>query len=390
MMQVLFRIPILTRWPVDRAGMPYFPDGVPIYGFGVMLFLAFVLCTWLAGRRGEREGIKKDTIQDLAIWIFIGGLLGARITYLVQQEKVQSLFELVKRLPQIWEGGIVLYGAFLGGLAGYALAYALVFRKQGLSTRRLSDAIAPSIALGVCLGRMGCFLNGCCYGQVACAACAGVCPVYFPLSAPPRAMMVEQGWQTAAGFTVAPPPTDGKVGARVALVNPHSAAGRAGLQAGDVIVEANDHPVRGNGDLDAVLSPGQWPRGQSRLTLTYTRGDDDPATITIVPRSLGLYPTQLYEVVSMALLFLVLLAYEPFRRNPGQVMAVLMVGYGLHRYLNEILRDDPRPQGLESYGSIVCVVAGAALWVWLWRKAPDPPVTPVGDAARPTTRPTPA
>ncbi len=46
-------------------------------------------------------------------------------------------------------------------------------------------------------------------------------------------------------------------------------------------------------------------------------------------------------------------------------MAVLMVGYGVHRYLNELLRDDPRPQGFESYTSIILVVAGIALWTYL-------------------------
>jgi phosphatidylglycerol:prolipoprotein diacylglycerol transferase len=77
------------------------------------------------------------------------------------------------------------------------------------------------------------------------------------------------------------------------------------------------------------------------------------------------HPTQLYEVVSMALLFLVLTAYYPLRRRPGQVMAVLMAGYGVHRYLNELLRDDPRPQGLESYTSIFLIAAGIVLWLYL-------------------------
>src|SRR5580700_7692828 len=102
MMQVIWRIPILTNW---------FPEGVPIYGFGMMLFLAFVLCTWLAGKRGEREGIKKDTIQDLAIWVFIGGLLGARTTFLLQEKPRPDLIEFIKKLPRIWDGGIILYGS---------------------------------------------------------------------------------------------------------------------------------------------------------------------------------------------------------------------------------------------------------------------------------------
>src|SRR5262245_51992106 len=119
MLQVIWRIPITQ-------------DGVPIYGFGVMLFLAFLGCTWLAGRHAEREGIRKETIQDLALWIFLGGLLGARVTYLINERGVPSstaaLWDFVKRLPLIWEGGIVLYGAVLGGVWGYFLAYFLYLR----------------------------------------------------------------------------------------------------------------------------------------------------------------------------------------------------------------------------------------------------------------------
>jgi prolipoprotein diacylglyceryl transferase len=384
MMQVIWRIPIKTS---------LFPEGIPIYGFGMMLFVAFIVCTWLAGKRGEREGINKDTIQDLAIWIFIGGLLGARITYLLQEKPLPAnAWEFIKRLPRIWDGGIILYGSILGGIVGYGLAWLLVFRKQGLSTRRLCDVVAPCIALGLCLGRLGCFLNGCCYGQVACADCP-VCAVSFPMSAPPREVLVDQGYQTAAGFTVSlAPPESLKEGVQVSLVDPTSAAYTAGLRPGSVIVGVNGHPVGGLSDLTRHLAlgsgPDNWPRGESKLVLEYRpRPSDEPLTMTIYPRTLGLYPTQLYEVISMFLLFLVLLAYEPFRRNPGQVMAVLMVGYGIHRALNEMLRDDPRPVGFERYGSFVCVAAGVALWLWLWRKEPDPPVTPVGDAATPKASP---
>jgi prolipoprotein diacylglyceryltransferase len=110
----------------------------------------------------------------------------------------------------------------------------------------------------------------------------------------------------------------------------------------------------------------RWPRGETLLRLKFkSAANGEEKEVEIAPRTLGLHPTQLYEVVSMALLFLVLTAYYPLRRHPGQVMALLMIGYGLHRYLNELLRDDPRPQGLESYTSIVVVVAGIAMWTYL-------------------------
>jgi phosphatidylglycerol:prolipoprotein diacylglycerol transferase len=79
----------------------------------------------------------------------------------------------------------------------------------------------------------------------------------------------------------------------------------------------------------------------------------------------------------MFILFGLLLAYWPLRTRDGQLMPLLMMGYGVHRYLNELLRNDPRPVGLESWTSVALVVAGAILFVWLYArpiraKATDP------------------
>src|SRR5262245_48718704 len=119
MWQVIVRIPIHTAWT---------PDGIPIYGFGLMLFLAFICCTWLASLRAKKEGIHPDTVQDLAFWIVVSGLLGARtMSLLTRDPPVASLWEFLEQLPRIWDGGIVLYGSVLGGLAGFFLAYILVY-----------------------------------------------------------------------------------------------------------------------------------------------------------------------------------------------------------------------------------------------------------------------
>jgi prolipoprotein diacylglyceryltransferase len=396
----------------------YIPaKGIPIYGFGMMLFLAFLICTWLAGRRSEREGISRETIQDLAIWVFVGGLLGARTTYLLSETKVEGVWDFISRLPRIWDGGIVLYGSILGALASYFIAYFLFFHKRGLSTRRLADVSAPCIALGLCLGRLGCFLNGCCFGQVACADCALVPPaatVSFPLSAPPREGLVKEGFQTAAGFTLKPgvePPTIDRVdptspaykkGVRpdqeIIAINGWKISERApdeigGQKLRTLMVEVRDEQGKvkdkrekkfGLDALSHVLQLENWDRGEADVTLALLNPNEtEPEIITFAPRTLALYPTQLYEVISMGLLMLVLLAYEPFRHRAGQVAAVLLVGYGIHRFLNEILRDDPRPEGFEKYGSIICVAAGVVLWAWLqWSKGEDEPVTPVGAAAQ--------
>jgi len=326
-----------------------------------MLCLACIICTWMATRRAVREGIRKEVLQDLAIWIFVGGILGARLTYLfVEGEPLWQFF-------RIWDGGLVLYGSVIGGLLAYIPAYFILIRRNQISTARLADVIAPSIAVGICLGRIGCFLNGCCFGNVACPECLSV---HFPFSSPPRYVLTYQGYQSAAGFTFSDAKGDDRT---VGSVNPVSSAAASGLRAGDVVVKAiavptasgtDEHEINRFDDLQDFLTR-QWPRGKNQLALEVKRGDLIVKIGPFTPNTLGLHPTQLYESISMALILLVLLAYFPLRKNPGEVIALLMLAYGLQRYFNEMLRSDPRPIGFERYVSILLVVVGLVGWIWL-------------------------
>src|SRR5262249_46590504 len=125
-----------------------------------------------------------------------------------------------------------------------------------------------------------------------------------------------------------------------------------------------DEHVSSNQKMPSLLGGNQWPRGQKTLKLTLR----DERSLTIEPRTLGLHPTQLYESISMFLLFLVLAAFWPFRTRDGQVMALLMMCYAVHRHLNEMLRDDPRPVGFEQYSSYLLFALGLAMMLWLWRR----------------------
>ncbi len=358
MQQVLFHIPIHTSWT---------PDGVPIYGYGLMLFLAFVACTWLGSRLARREGIAPEHVQDLAIYLFVGGVLGSRVVFMIQFDQDW------KHFFYIWEGGLVFYGGLLGGAIAYVVAYYFVIKKHHLSTLKLADVIAPCAALGLCLGRVGCLLNGCCYGEVACSDCP-VVGVHFPLSGMPREELVRKGYQTAAGFTLADfAANDHTVG----LVAQGSPAEQAGLRPGDVITRVNDRPINDERDLWETFVSG-WPRGKNDLTLTVERGTDhQDVTMTFAPKTLGLHPTQAYESISMALLLLLLLAYYPFRRQDGELLALFLILYPLHRFLNEMLRADNeavwRGLTLSQTGSIFVFAIGLVFLLWL-RRLPAPPV----------------
>jgi prolipoprotein diacylglyceryltransferase len=374
MLQVLFRIPIHTSLT---------PDGIPIYGFGLMLFVAFLACTWLASRRAQREGIAKEYLQDLAIWIFVGGIVGARIVFMIQYHRP------IEEFYKIWEGGLVFYGSALGGVAGYALAYLFVIRKHNLSSWQLADIVAPSVALGLCLGRIGCFFNGCCFGNVA--TCAD-CPKWqFALCNPAYHHLVEHGYQTVGGFTLKDTGPDNLVVDRVAA---HSPAAEAGLQRGDRIVAVKDvsrnstakdeDVVHSSLDLQAYLF---GTRGLTDVELTVQRDGQEVKVGPIRPQTLGLHPTQLYESISMGVLFLLLIAAYPFRRRYGEIFVLFMVCYAVHRFLNEMLRDDTDPLAdgltLSQNGSILFLLAGIALWLWLRRQPAQARPTPAEPAREP-------
>src|SRR5207237_4015671 len=110
-------------------------------------------------------------------------------------------------------------------------------------------------------------------------------------------------------------------------------------------------------------------RGQHDLRLTVKRDGQDVELPEFRPRTLGLYPTQVFESISMALLFLLLTAYFPLRRHDGEVFLLFLTLYPVHRFLNEMLRNDTEPLAdgltLSQNGSLVILAVAVALWVWV-------------------------
>ena len=160
MRQVLFEIPGL---------------GIKIFGYGLMLFFAFLGSMNIAAWRARREKIDPEIIYDLALYVFVGGLIGARGFYVIQywDVRVHGFWEIF----EIWKGGIVLYGSILGGTVAFFLYRA--FRPFPLLP--MLDVVAPALAFGISIGRLGCFLNGCCYGD----QCSLPWAVEFPKGSPP-------------------------------------------------------------------------------------------------------------------------------------------------------------------------------------------------------------
>jgi phosphatidylglycerol---prolipoprotein diacylglyceryl transferase len=117
-----------------------------------------------------------------------------------------------------------------------------------------------------------------------------------------------------------------------------------------------------------------WPRGKHEIELVVERDGQEVTLRPFVPRSVGLYPTQLYETVSMILLIFLLLAFYPFRRHDGQLLVMCMMGYAVHRFINESIRIEPSVGlglTLSQWGSVVIFAMAAAIELYLWRVMPS-------------------
>lgn len=132
----------------------------PINTYGVLLALAFLFALLIAARLAARDGLPRERIYDLGLWMLLAALLGSKILMLWTEPSYRENPLHLLSLDFLRSGG-VFYGGFIGAsLTGYFL-----MRRYGLPWWKTADAFAPGIALGLGLGRQGCFAAGCCWGK---------------------------------------------------------------------------------------------------------------------------------------------------------------------------------------------------------------------------------
>ena len=146
-------IPVLARF-----------GPVTLYSYGLLLAVAFFTASWQAQRAARNwpdspAPIAPGQIMNACTATLLGGLFGARLLFIFANADVFRLYPL--EAFAIWHGGLIWYGGFAGGLA----AFTWYLGRHGIPWMRAMDQIIPSVALGHAIGRIGCFLNGCCYGK---------------------------------------------------------------------------------------------------------------------------------------------------------------------------------------------------------------------------------
>ncbi|RYG85059.1 prolipoprotein diacylglyceryl transferase [bacterium] len=292
MLRELFRIPGLD---------------LPIYSFGLMLVLGCWLAIQLAQFLAKRSGLNGEHFVNIGILALVSGVVGARASHVFENwsmyfgEGGQGFLSAIN----IRSGGLTYYGGVLLATP-VCIAYGLWHK---IPIARGMDIIAPCLLIGLGLGRVGCFLNGCCWG----ATCDAPWAVTFPYDSPAYDAHVEEG-----------------------LVKPRPDA---------LWIEAD--PLG--------KTRGHW------ATYEEVARNTELKPIAAAARSAPVHPTQLYSTVAALLLAGTLVAYFTLAPAPGRVFALMMMLEGLTRYTIETLRIEPAVMHLGGYGFSYSMVVGALL-----------------------------
>ena len=127
-----------------------------LHTYGFLLAAGFIIALQVAARRGKKFGVDAELTMDLGLYILVSSLVGAKLLLVIVdwQHYRHDPWSLIR------SGGV-----FYGGLIAAVLTSIWFFRKHKLSTWKMCDILAPSVALGHAIGRLGCFSAGCCYGK---------------------------------------------------------------------------------------------------------------------------------------------------------------------------------------------------------------------------------
>src|SRR5258705_3045202 len=146
----------------------------PISPFGLMMATAFLVGSWITARRMKEVGLDPDLATTLLVYVMLGGILGSKLYFAIDvsiREGRPFTDLLFARDGITWYGGLIL-GTVIGSIGT---------RIHGVSVVQMMNCVAPAVAVGQAIGRVGCFLVGDDYGKATDLPWA----VAFPIGAPP-------------------------------------------------------------------------------------------------------------------------------------------------------------------------------------------------------------
>jgi phosphatidylglycerol:prolipoprotein diacylglycerol transferase len=305
MLQELFRIP---------------GTNFSIHGYGLMLVIGFLLAMQVGKFLARRSRIDPEVFVNAGLLALLTGVIGARLSHVLENfsqytDPNRSVLANLKDAVNVTSGGLTYYGGFL--LATPSLiAYAL-YKKVPLRTGM--DIIAPCLMVGLGIGRIGCFLNGCCYGTESNVPWA----VRFPYYSNTYVEQYQKKEIQPAGELLYSSPAGAQ------LKDPELAK-REGLQRLMAAERSKVHPV---------------------------------------------HPAQLYSTFTALLLAALFVAYYSLPHVPGHVFALMCMLEGATRFLLEMLRVEPgvgptiggMSLSLSMWIGVGLVMTGVVLWVGFGR-----------------------
>lgn len=319
MLQELFRIP-LPGFLQDLLGRPF----LSVFGFGLMLVLAFLAGAQLMKYLARRCGFDGETFVNGALLGLLSGVVGARLSHVLESLADPRSHEFARNgktfaqnlgaMFNVSSGGLTFYGGFI--LATVVLI--LYARRKRIPVLKGMDIVAPALMVGLALGRVGCFLNGCCYGE-QCEPGWANWGVEFPYGSPAYVEQVEE---------------------RRILPDERLLDHRSGRPR---LLSKDEIHARG---LDVVMRR---------------------------EHAHAVYPTQLYSTFNSLLVTALLLAFFTLAPLPGRVFALMLMLEGASRFILEMLRVEPAVLGRWSFSMAIgaaLVAAGALMWFacgWLPR-----------------------
>jgi phosphatidylglycerol:prolipoprotein diacylglycerol transferase len=298
-----------------------------VKSYGLMVVIGFICAVWVIDKLVRRIGTKPELVTNAALYALVAGIFGARVFFVIHYWDQFAGSPL--RVFAIWEGGLEL----LGGAILAIVAVIFYLRHYKLHIRKHLDILAIGLLIALGFGRIGCLLNGCCYGK----------PTNSPLA-------IEFPYGSFAYQSqISPDKARGRSEARISLSEDFF-----GYQEGQW--------------WNSGLKPFDklTPEQQQMVT-------DGPY------KCLAVHPTQLYSSVFGFFWAFVFWCFLPengvkktkndkkkafFARNPGCIFAMTFVVYSVGRFLVEILRDDnPFEIGCFTISQILSFFMFLAGWI---------------------------
>jgi phosphatidylglycerol---prolipoprotein diacylglyceryl transferase len=382
MYPTMFRIPFLPEWLAD------------IKSYGVMMMIAFLSGIWLACRRAYRSRANPDIVLNMGFIALICGVAGARAMFVIHywSERFANQPHPILAIFDIRAGGLEFWGGPLLVIPAVAIYVRFIAKT---SARWYLDITLPSLAWGLAITRIGCFLNGCCWGSMcvnehdpAHEKAAIPWAVRFPYGSPAMIQQYKFGELTlpkelivvsSSGVDSFPLPKEyldaavkdgGKTREKV------QAQYNSALKAYDELVKSKgdaDALKRAQAALDAAKKARQ-DYASSALGLVdeqcrkYSLTHDQFAQFASYYRSKPVHPAQLYDTINGLLLSWVLTVIFYYRKRHGVVLGWFLILYSISRIFTELIRSD---NPLDVFGITIsqaisaCTLAAGLLWMWI-------------------------